>query len=83
MFFGDGYSYEAKEIQNWVSQIIGSEPITHKTLVPSPKTGGMVPPILIRNHNLRLAIQSWQAHKQGQAKAAQEAGPNEKYSRAV
>ena len=69
MFFGDGYSYEAKDIEDWVKKNIGSDPVTHSTMVPSPKTGAMVQPILIRNHNLRLAIQSWQAFKKAQAEA--------------
>jgi hypothetical protein len=75
VFFGDGYSYERKWITDWVQSRIGSEPITAKTRVASPKTSEEVHPILIPNHNLKQAIKSWQAHKR-KLQEEQEAGAN-------
>ena len=75
MFFGDGYSCEKVEIEKYVNDKLGSEPLTHKTRVPSPKTNEMVQPVMIPNHYLRQAIESWLAHKKKQ-KTAKEAGAN-------
>ena len=74
IFFGDGFSYEKSAIEDWIRLKIGSEPITHKTKVMSPKTGEPVQPVMIPNHNLRQAIQSWKAHKAKLSGDAIEAG---------
>ena len=63
VFFGDGYSYERVRLEEYVRGKVGTAPITHNTLVPSPRTGEMVQPIMIANMNLKHAIEAWQAHK--------------------
>ena len=62
VLFGDGFSYERSYIEEYVRNEISSDSITMKTQVRSPRTQEMVYAILIANHNLKQAIESWQQH---------------------
>ena len=140
VFFGDGFSYERAFIEEYVRNQIGSDPITIKTQVPSPRydqtyvrnlctlagmdvhtphlhgppalihkcacarmcvracmracrclwyflipsrcvltfwlprTQAMVYAIMIPNHNLKQAIESWQQHMRNLRKSQEAAG---------
>ena len=70
--FGDGYSYEGWYIRDYVKQKLGAgERITPSTLVPSPRTGEMVHPTMLPNHNLKQAI-SWHREKEAKRSKAGE-----------
>ena len=72
VIFGDGYSYEGWYIRDYVKQKLGAgEKITPSTLMPSPRTGEMVHPIMLPNHNLKQAISS---HLDKEAKRSKAGG---------
>jgi len=84
VIFGDGYSYEGWYIRDYVKQKLGAgEKITPSTLMPSPRTGEMVHPIMLPNHNLKQAISSHLDKEAKRSKAGEdkEAGAPMAYPR--